>query len=69
VNQWLRAFCWLVLQLDRIPRYGRTYVYRKDEDGRRVFGPAQWRFQRHGHWGMNILIDMHLFFRYVGEDN
>lgn len=61
----LRAFCWLVLQLDRIPRYGRSYVYRKDEDGKRVWGPAEWSWQRNGRWGMNILIDMKLFFRYI----
>jgi hypothetical protein len=69
MNRWLRAFCWLVLRLDRIPRYGRTYVYRKGVDGRRIWGPAQWRFQRNGRWGMNLLIDWKLFFRYIGMED
>lgn len=68
MNRYLRAFCWCVLQLDRIPRYGRYYRYLKAEDGSRTWGPAEWRFERNGRWGMNLLIDWKLFFRYIGED-
>ncbi len=62
MNWWLRTFCWWVLQLDRIPRYGRYY---RIDTKTRTIGPAEWEFQRNGRWGMNILIDMKLFFRYI----
>jgi hypothetical protein len=62
VNRWLRAFCWCVMQLDRIPSYRRTYTL---DLKTRTFGPVQWKYQRNGLWGMYLLIDMKLFFRYI----
>jgi hypothetical protein len=76
VNPALRQFCHLVMQLDRIPRYGRLYPMRgpggvKDRiearhEGRPVPKKAvSWRYQRRGRWGMNLLRRMGLFWRYL----
>lgn len=62
LNRAQRAFCWLVLKLDRIPAYRRTYVVNVKT---RTIGPREWKFRWHGDWGMYLLIDMKLFFRYV----
>jgi hypothetical protein len=63
VNWWLRTFCWWVLQLDRIPKYGR--YYRFDRVTRSLDKKPRWSFQRHGRWGMNLLIKWKLFGRYI----
>ena len=59
---WLRLFCGLIVQLDRIPRYGRTYTINRDT---RSISKAQWRYFRRGHWGMNILDNLGLFWPYL----
>jgi len=62
---WLAAFCWTVLLLDHIPRYGRYYQWKGlDADGDIIHTKPHWRFTRWGRWGFNILINMKLFFRY-----
>lgn len=58
---WLRLFCWAICKLDRLPRYGRTYRLLPE----RKIGPAEWRYQKYGHWGMNILDNLGLFWPYL----
>jgi hypothetical protein len=71
----LQRFCYLVMQLDRIPRYGRLYPLRgpggvRDQieakhEGRPIPRRAvHWRYQRRGRWGMNLLQRMGLMWRY-----
>lgn len=45
--------CWLILLLDRIPRYGRVYEYRPgNPDGT----PKKlWLYQKRGLWGFYLL--------------
>jgi hypothetical protein len=62
MNRWLRAFCWCVLQLDRIPSYRRTYVVNIKT---RTHGPAEWKFRWRGDWGIYLLIRMKLLNRYL----
>ena len=62
---WLAAFCWTVLLLDHIPRYGRYYRWKGlDEQGRRIRTKPHWQFTWWGRWGFSILVKMKLFFRY-----
>jgi hypothetical protein len=71
----LQWFCHLVMQLDRVPRYGRLYPWNgpggvKDRieakhKGRPVPRKAvRWHYQRRGRWGMNLLQRMGLMWRY-----
>lgn len=62
--------CRAVCHLDRIPRYGRLYRYDGDPSGLRVRSKwtKQWRYQRNGRWGMNLLIHWGLFWRFVDEN-
>jgi hypothetical protein len=54
-SKWI--LCNLILQLDRLPRYGRYYELRpqRHPDDSEQLGPAIWTWQRYGHWGINIL--------------
>lgn len=63
LNRAQLAFCWLVMQLDRIPRYGRTYTLNRDT--RKINNKPEWRYMSYGNWGMNLLIKMGLFGRYI----
>jgi len=63
---WLRTLCWSISQLDRIPRYGRTYSV--DRETRKISKP-QWRYFRHGHWGMYMLDKLGLFWPYLDYRN
>ena len=60
---WLVAFCWTVMRLNYLPRYGRYYTAVRHGKEVTWDGP-HWAFTRHGFWGLNILIKMKLFFRY-----
>lgn len=70
VNKITYGFCSTVARLDRIPRYGRFYPVKKP-DGTRYrplsSAPAQWRWQKRGRWGMNLLIKWKLFFDFLDE--
>jgi hypothetical protein len=57
--RWLRAWCWLVLRLDYIPRYGRLYVW--DSRVTPQWSKVEWKWSRRGHWGLNLLDDFDLF--------
>ena len=65
---WLAAFCWTVMRLNYLPRYGRYYTAVRH--GKKITwdGP-HWAFLKHGFWGFNILIKMKLFFRYEAHLN
>lgn len=71
MSPWKLRFCRLVLRLDRIPRYGRLYPWdgpggvRERIDARFEGRPVpkrvtNWRYMRHGRWGMNLLDHMGL---------
>lgn len=67
MNKWTMKFCHIVLQLDRIPRYGRLYTYHgslKREDMTK-----HWEWQRRGRWGMNLLDRMGLMWKYIDATN
>lgn len=69
-------FCRQVMRLDRIPRYGRLYPWSgpggvKDrldarDEGRPIPKKAvDWRYMRHGRWGMYLLDKVGLFWPYL----
>jgi hypothetical protein len=64
MNPWLVRFCELVMQLDRMSRYGRYYRI-KTVNGEMVTSPARWSWQRRGRWGMNLLDRLGLLFPYI----
>lgn len=57
-------FCKVVVQLDRIPRYGRLYRKVRRPEGW-VSMPAEWTWQRRGRWGLNLLSRMGLLWPYI----
>lgn len=61
--------CRLIMRLDRIPRYGRLYEVRPpwDDDDDVALGPAQWTWQHHGRWGLNLLDRLGLLWQYIDE--
>jgi hypothetical protein len=73
MNIWLRAFCYAVMYLDHIPRYGR--LYRMDtklsEYEGEGFPPRTriWRYQPMGRWGWNLLNKMGLLWPYLKHHN
>jgi hypothetical protein len=72
MNKYLRAFCWLVLQLDRIPRYGRLYscdIVEVDGDLKMVNKTVKWRYQKFGRWGWDLLSRMKLLWPYLKYHN
>lgn len=56
MNKWTKAFCWTILRLEYIPRY-------------KFSGPAEWKWQKHGHWGLNLLDNMNLLWKYIDATN
>lgn len=55
---WKLALCRVILVLDRIPRYGRTYTLLAaphDVEEKYTFSKARWGFERRGYWGFNLL--------------
>lgn len=58
--------CRVVLVFNLLPRYGRLYKMIPGEDGP-TLGPATWTWQRHGHWGVNLLDRMNLMWAYIAE--
>jgi len=64
---WLEAFCWCVMWLNLIPRYGRYYRWTgiRGEGHRRSWDGPYWSFTWRGYWGMNILMRLGLFWRYT----
>lgn len=66
---WQVAFCWTVWQLNRVPRFGRLYRVPRNAEGKLMFGREhlikEWKWQRHGHWGLNILKRMGLLWRWL----
>ena len=61
---WLVAFCWTVLKLNYLPRFGRYYTAVRVPGKKMTWNGPHWTFTRHGFWGFNILIKTKLFFRY-----
>lgn len=59
-------FCWLVSQLDRIPRYGRYYTLRSD---REISDKPHWMFMRKGLWGFYLLDRIDLLWPYIYRTN
>jgi hypothetical protein len=65
--------CNMILYLDRIPRYGRLYRLEdipEDPDSMTrdwKKAAAIWTWQRHGHWGINLLDRMGLMWRWLDE--
>ena len=70
MNRAKYRLCGWIIQLDRIPRYGRTYVVipPSEPEGNFSRGPAQWTWQRHGHWGLNLLNKLGWLWEYVDEN-
>lgn len=66
-TKWI--LCTWILRLDRIPRYGRLYEVKPpwDDDGNFTRGPAQWTWQRYGHWGLALLNRLGWTWQYVDE--
>ena len=69
-------FCYLVSFLNYLPRYGRLYRLRLSSDGRlerREDGrytrkrDVEWRWQRYGHWGLNLLDRAGLYWPFHDE--
>lgn len=67
MNKMTKAFCWIVLQLDRIPRYGRLYKW--DSKNSRTFKKPIWKFMKNGRWGFHLLDKMNLLWPYIYETN
>ncbi len=67
MNRWTKLFCKVVSYLDYIPRYGR--LYRWDTETDKIDKKPHWRFMWHGHWGLDILDDMGLLWKYIDELN
>jgi hypothetical protein len=78
--RWARRLCHLILQLDRIPRYGRLYpafgpgglFERLDAQAKGLPVPARkakWRYMKYGRWGLNLLDKIGLLWPYVDTTN
>lgn len=63
--------CGKLLWLDRIPRYGRTYLLLPSDpdlpDGGPAIGPPEWGWQWRGHWGINLLSRFNVMWTYLDE--
>ena len=62
--------CWIchkIHLLDLIPRYGRLYSFDKDAVTleRSIGRKPEWRYMKHGWWGMYLLQDLGLFWAYI----
>lgn len=61
--------CMWIMKLDRIPRYGRSYAMIRPADPEGSWtGPAQWGWQKHGHWGLNLLNKLGWLWEFVDEN-
>jgi len=65
-------FCRLVTQLDWIPRYGRLYRLERvpttsEADPNWKSAAAEWRWQKRGHWGLNLLSKLNLLWPFLDE--
>ncbi len=72
MNVVLRAFCWTVLKLDYIPRYGRLYSIELGKVGGRtriVSKSVKWKYQKFGRWGFNMLVKLKLLWPYLKYHN
>ena len=74
MNRRTALFCRVVMQLDRIPRYGRLYRMPRDPETGKLYRSTslmikEWRWQRRGRWGMNLLDKMGLFWPYLDHCN
>jgi len=74
MSWWLVAFCWAVMWLNRIPRYGRLWRWIGADDLDLDFNDKtkwvkHWRWQRRGWWGVNLLNSMGLMWRYFDYRN
>jgi hypothetical protein len=71
MNGFLYWVCGKAMWLNRIPRYGRTYrVLVPDDsqpDGGPVLGPAEWGWHWRGYWGINLLQEFNLMWKYFDE--
>jgi hypothetical protein len=62
--------CNLILKLDRIPRYGRLYSYKRDPSdpsGPLKLGKAEWTWQKYGRWGFYILDRLGWLWPHIAE--
>lgn len=73
VKYWL---CYVVSYLNYLPRYGRLYRLRMGTDGRLERSEdgrftrrrdVEWRWQRYGHWGLNLLDRVNLYWPFHDE--
>ena len=63
MNLCLYLFCRVVVQLNRIPRYGRYYRLRPEG----LEQTARWAWSQNGRWGWDLLDRMGLFWDYLDE--
>ena len=59
-------FCDVVIQLDRIPRYGRFY---RIDPKTMTTGKAEWEYQKLGRWGTYLLDDLDLLWKHIEHYN
>lgn len=59
----MRTFFWCLCQLDKLPRYGRSYRY--DSTMHRLERKPTWRRQCRGFWGLNLSHRLGLDSRYL----
>jgi hypothetical protein len=71
MNKITKIFCRCILNLNYIPRYGRLYTLLPKEERAigKFVGPAEWRWQKNGLWGVNLLDDLGLLGKYIDETN
>jgi hypothetical protein len=71
MNIALRAFCWTIMRLDYIPRYGR--MYRTVEPIRVgkpiVWTKPEWHYMKRGLWGFRLLNRIGLLGKYLKYHN
>jgi hypothetical protein len=55
----------MVMLLDYIPRYGRLYTFIRFDENENMVTEKHWKWQKCGRWGLNLLNDMGLLWRYI----
>ena len=61
MNKLTTIFCRVVIKLDYIPRYGRTFHL---VNGSKI---REWRFMKNGLWGFYLLDRMGLTWKFIDE--
>lgn len=61
---WKLWLCRLILKLDRIPRYGRLYIWKRERQG---WSQPIWKYQKRGMWGFYLLDNIGWLHDYMDE--